>query len=106
MADWKEGLVILPNYMRDAVERYIEYGIEGGSFLNAVMSNDFKGAIGRADSTNLLYLKQWAEYVYWYAPSECQGSEAKVRAWIARGGLRGSEVQLAEIGEENGDEEI
>lgn len=104
MADWESGLEILPRHMQDAVKRYIEYGIEGGSFLNAVMSNEFTETIGRADAINLQYLQKWAEYIYWYAPYECHGSWKKVEAWIARGGLKGREVQLTES-EDNGSEE-
>lgn len=85
--NWREGLHLVPVHMHDVVERWIEQGIPGGSFLTAVMENDFMQAVGRADYINLKYLEGWAEFLYNYAPSACHGSTEKVRAWALRGGL-------------------
>ncbi len=35
----------LPEHMQDGMRRYIENGIEGGSFMMAVLCNDLMGAI-------------------------------------------------------------
>jgi len=83
----------LPEHMQQAARDYINHGVPPGGFLRAVLENDFKGAVGRADRTNAMRLKDWASWVYWEAPSQCQGSEKIVKAWIEQGGLK---VPIAE----------
>ena len=39
----------LPPYMRASAKRYIESGVEPGSFMLAVLANDLTGAFLRAD---------------------------------------------------------
>lgn len=95
MADWKSGLAYVPAHMHGAVERYMINGINPGSFLYAVMANDFKGAVGRADDVNFRYLKEWANFVYWEVPCDAQGSHEKVQAWMARGGMNGIQAAAA-----------
>lgn len=48
-----------PDYMRGAVARYLMYGIPPGGFLEAVISNDFIGAVSHADMTNERLLKSY-----------------------------------------------
>ena len=50
---------IIPAHMRDGAERYINDGIEPGGFMMAVLTNDFKGVMGRADDINKLHLQEW-----------------------------------------------
>ena len=86
--DWS----LIPGYMVGGLRRYIENGIEPGSFLTAVICNDLKEACGRADDTNRYRLFQYVEFFYNYAPSDCWGSPEKYAAWINQGGLGLSEV--------------
>lgn len=72
----------LPEHMRGAMQRYMEHGIEPGSFLMSVLSNDFMGAVGRADSTNKHRLADYATWLYNFAPPASFGSPAKVDAWV------------------------
>jgi len=72
----------LPEHMQGAMQRYMENGIEPGSFLMAVLSNDFMGAVGRADSTNRLNLAAYASWLYNCAPPASFGSRENVEAWI------------------------
>lgn len=79
----------LPAHMRDAMVRYIEWGIEGGSFLNAVLCNDLMTALSKADDVNRVRLFDYGAFLYCDAPSGCYGSREAVAAWIAKGGLNG-----------------
>lgn len=81
MANYKEGLHLIPEHMHGAVERYLEKGIPGGSFLTAVLANDLMGAFGRADLTNQQCMKGWAEFVYNYLPASSHGSYEIVEQW-------------------------
>jgi len=83
------GLDQLPEHMRDAVERYVQHGIAGGSFLTAVLSNRLVQAYGRADEANTAAMQAWAGWLWNDAPGDCWGSPEKVEGWIAIGGLRG-----------------
>lgn len=74
----------LPEHMQGAMRLYMERGIEPGSFLLAVLSNDLMGAIGRADSINKHRLNEYAMWLYNDAPSASFGSPEKVKQWITR----------------------
>lgn len=89
MEQWRERLSMLPSHMRGAMERYVEDGIPGGSFLDAVLCNDLKGAASRADATNKHALLTYAEYMVWYLPGHCHGSPEAVQKWVEVGGLNG-----------------
>ena len=80
---------LLPPHMHGAMKRYIEQGIEPGSFLVAVLSNDMMEACARADSVNRNFLPDYAMFLYNYAPRGCYGSKEKVIAWVERRGLEG-----------------
>lgn len=87
--NWKEKLTMLPERMRGGVERYIERGIEPGDFLSAVIRNNLKEAVGRADDENANLLAVYVRYFYSHAPYQCWGSPERFKAWIDRGGLNG-----------------
>ena len=72
----------IPSHMMEGIQRYIEHGIPPGDFLTAVITNDFQGAVGRADDENQHHLPAYAAYFYNEAPSECWGSDEKMIAWI------------------------
>lgn len=67
----------------DNIRRYVDDGLPTGGFLEAVLSNDLFGAIGRADESSLHNLQAICRYVYNHVPSACWGSPAKVDAWLA-----------------------
>jgi|OpeIllAssembly_1097287.scaffolds.fasta_scaffold00035_26 hypothetical protein len=79
-----------------AVE-YVLFGVPQGDFLRAVFCNDLVHAFGRADDINLHWMHRWAMWLYNVAPTECWGSEAKVRAWIASGGVVGQQRAKMEV---------
>lgn len=69
-------------YMADAMRNYLEHGIEGGSFLDALLCNDFMKMCGHADDNNRAALFEWASWLYNHAPSGSYGSRENVREWI------------------------
>ena len=69
------------SYMKDGLKRYIENGIPAGSFMTAMLANDFLGAVMKADATNLLRLRDWALFIANDLPDECWGSYEKVENW-------------------------
>jgi hypothetical protein len=72
----------LPENMRQAMEYYLEHGIEPGGFLYAALTNNLKESIARADQTNLEYLTNIVSYFYNNIPALAWGSVAKVEAWM------------------------
>lgn len=74
----------IPGYMLDGIRRYIEHGIEPGSFLYAVICNDLREAVGRADDMNLRNLPAYVSYFYNEAPAGCWGSREKFELWMAQ----------------------
>lgn len=113
MSDWKAGLAIIPAHMHDSIRLYVEHGISGGGFLDAVLCNDLKGAFRRADTTNKMFMEKWVEFVVWYLPVQSQGSPEAVLKWMKHGGLNGlhtatvNDVEprqdIAEVLQEDGD---
>jgi hypothetical protein len=73
--------VSIPDYMAGGLERWIEHGIPPGDFLWAVLTNDLREAIGRADDTNIHALPAYVAYLYNAAPSQCWGSQERCIAW-------------------------
>jgi len=76
---------LIPAHMHDGLLNYVLHHIEPGGFLCAVLSNDLKGAAGRADHINQKHLYEWVEFCRAALPSACWGSEDKVLAWLSKG---------------------
>lgn len=80
----------IPGYMREPLLAYVVSGRrDTGDFLRAVLSNDLKGAVGRADSANETLLVGYVRWLYNWAPGGCWGSAERVEAWQRAGGLLG-----------------
>lgn len=74
-------------FMRAAVERWVEHGgIDPDDFLHAVVTNNLKMAVLRADDQNIKLLPEWVEWFRWEAPAQCHGSVEEVRAWAEEHG--------------------
>ena len=67
---------------KESIDRYVNDHIPTGSFLEAVLCNNLKEAIGRADSENLRDIVEIVQYCHWEIPSVCWGSPKEVRAWL------------------------
>jgi hypothetical protein len=77
------GYEAIPERMQDALQRYVLDRIKPGDFLTAVLSNDLRNAVIRADSENLPLLSLYVSWLYNVAPAPCWGSPDAVRAWLA-----------------------
>lgn len=69
---------------KEGIQRWIEHGIPGGGFLDAVLRNDLSGAVGRADSRALENIPHIVAYLYNDCPSGCWGSDERVKMWAAK----------------------
>ncbi len=76
---------------RETILRYVEHRVPTGGFVQAVLSNDLREAIGRADAENLEDLVEIVRFCYWEIPGPCWGSPEAVREWLA-GRVEESEV--------------
>ena len=74
----------VPDHMIDALRRYAASHIEPGDFLLAVLRNDLRGAVMRADDINIGLIPAYVAYCYNELPGNCWGSPEAVRAWLAR----------------------
>lgn len=72
----------LPEHMVGAMQRYLFDKIEPGSFLTAVLCNDLREAISRADSINKYKLADTVTFCMMVLPIGAWGSEEKVNAWL------------------------
>lgn len=79
----------LPEHMRDGFRLYIEKGIPGGSFMDAVLSNDLVDAFARADHINQVCMFDTVAFLVNNAPIGCYGSAEHVSDWIKHRGLAG-----------------
>src|SRR5438552_2539481 len=69
---------ILPEHLRESLDTYVETGRPTGDFLRAVINNDLKDAVARADTENLHIIPA----IVGYLSNECQtGSWGHARAW-------------------------
>jgi hypothetical protein len=73
----------IPDLTMDGLTRYVVQGIPPGGFLTAVICNDLKEAVGRADPQNTLALHSIVAYFYNETPSACWGSPERMQDWMA-----------------------
>ena len=80
---------MIPEHCRESLQAYIETGRPTGSFLRAVLCDSLVQAFGQADSINRNRLTDYGAFLHQQAPIGCWGSLERVKAWIAKGGLKG-----------------
>ena len=73
----------IPAHMMSRLNAYTNHGVPVGDFLRAVICNNLKDAVGRADDVNINLLPAYVIYLYNEAPALCWGDAAKYDAWIA-----------------------
>lgn len=99
MADYRDGLYLLPTHMQDAVSAWIENGFPHpnamGSFFLALITGDLFEAFAHADAANASAMQQWARFWFHYSPCTCYGNPQKVIAWHEQGGLSGHDRGFA-----------
>jgi hypothetical protein len=72
----------VPAHTIGGIDRYIERRIEPGSFLRAVLENNLREALGRADETNRDALFDIVAYIYNCCPFNSWGSPEAVETWL------------------------
>lgn len=72
----------LPATLRDGMQRYLEGHIRPGDFLRAVLANDLREAVRRADWLHRDLLPLVVEWVHNNVPPEACGTWSNVEAWI------------------------
>jgi hypothetical protein len=77
----------VPQHLRNGLARYILHGIRPGGFLDALLVNDLRLSVHRADAESLRAIPQVLEFLHWNAPSACYGTPQRHDAWMERGGL-------------------
>jgi len=75
----------VPAGLIDGLVQYCAARRPMGGFLTAVVKNDLKEAVGRADPVNLLALHEIVVFLFNHAPGQCWGSPELVEAWLASG---------------------
>jgi hypothetical protein len=73
----------IPEYMQGGIIRYYENGQPPGHFLKAVIDNDLRGAIERADDTNVHCLKNYIMWFYNHAPGGSWGRDGACQKYLA-----------------------
>lgn len=82
VCEFEDDYAAIPPHMQEAIRRYVVQGIQPGQFLQSVITNDLRGAIGYADDVNLPLLKLYVQWFYNVAPSGCHGSPTIMRQWM------------------------
>lgn len=76
----KDGL--LPEHMREAMERYLEHRLHPGGFLMAVLQGDLFEAAWAADDISSKKLFDYVKWLSNYAPLAAFGSSRRVHDWL------------------------
>jgi hypothetical protein len=74
-----------PEQLRIALQLYVDEHRAPGNFLTAVICNDLKEAVARADEVNAKLLREYVRWFYNEAPAQCWGSKENFQNWIKQG---------------------
>lgn len=74
---------LMPADTKEQIDAYVRYSRPVGHFLTAVLSNDLREAIARADLHNQAALVEIVKYVWRTAPFDAWGTPERVRKWLA-----------------------
>jgi hypothetical protein len=72
----------VPEHLWEGLIEYITARRPTGEFLRAVLSNDLKEAVGRADDASGPALGALVRFLYNFCPAPCWGSPRAVKAWL------------------------
>lgn len=75
---------LCPRVIQQSLDRYAREGVPTGDFLRAVLENDLREAIGRADYINMQALPHIVAYCWNRLPSGCWGSPEAVKRWLSK----------------------
>lgn len=78
------GREFVPDQLWPGLRRYFVDRIRPGGFLCALIANDLRGAVCRADSEQLLLaLLPVSRFLSDYAPPRSHGSAEALESWLA-----------------------
>ncbi len=66
----------------EGINRYVLYHCEVGHFLTAVLQNNLREALARADDENIKTILQIVSYCHNEIPGGCWGTPEKQREWV------------------------
>lgn len=89
-AEMGKMIGMVPFHLRDGLMEYCIIGRPVGGFLTAVLSNDLRESIARADENSLAGLKGLVQFLHNYSPPGCWGTRNKVLIWRNEGGFSGA----------------
>lgn len=78
----RQAMERIPENLRGGLVRYLEAHIQPGHFLTAVLRNDLREAMGRADAVTRTGLFDVIAYLHNHAPSIAWGDAAAVKRWL------------------------
>jgi hypothetical protein len=83
VAEARRGLTAsqVPAHLHEGLLRYVQDGILPGSFLQAVLCNDLREAVSRADPFAFVGLPALITFLEYHAPIPAWGSRRRVLAW-------------------------
>ncbi len=84
----------------EGINRYVLRHQPVGHFLTAVLTNDLRSAVGRADPDNQLLIHDIVGYCYNEIPGCCQGSAEKYKAWVEMDPDKWPEITVPETDKE------
>lgn len=74
---------LVPEGLREGLVAYVEKHRHPGGFLEAVLTNDLRKAVDRADVESMAGLKYIVMWLFNRAPSGCWGSREKLEEWLS-----------------------
>lgn len=86
--EMNRGLHLVPEHLRDGLQRYIMEGGHVGQYLTALLDSDLLNVVGHGDDLSLAGLRGTVQFLHNYCPGGCWGSPAKRTAWQAKGGVQ------------------
>jgi AcrR family transcriptional regulator len=73
----------VPHHLWDGLLAYVTERRQPGQFLVAVLSNDLREAVNRADAESLVGLRAIVQWLCNHVTAHCFGSPEAVAAWLA-----------------------
>lgn len=85
----------VPAHLHDGLVRYLLQGTLPGSFLTAVLRNDLREAVLRADPASFAGLPALLVFLATYTPAGCHGSPAAVARYCDEASARFHRVRVS-----------
>jgi hypothetical protein len=79
-----EGRELVPDHLWPGLERYFVKRVRPGQFLVALLSNDLREAVGRADPVSFAALPDLLRFLCTFAPRGSHGHARAVDQWLIR----------------------